>query len=505
MLTSRQRSLLFFLVISYLVGASLLATRAPVTHDEFFTLYIARLPTLNALWVSLRETLDFHPPLSYVLTRFNLELFGLTAFGLRAISVFGGLALLGGLFTFLLPRVGFTLAILGTLLPLATITRQYFFLGRSYMLMLAFTVWGYVFWSEASRRYRTHTRSWTWALAAGVALSLAGFSHYYAVLAYFPLLLAELYEVAKTRRVAWINNLILGSTAILTLIILRPFVTNAKTFSGSFWGHSNLRSVIETYQYLVGGKTFLLWSAFAVVLLIGGRMKKSKPAAPPQTLSAKEAITLAGLAGIPLVGVAVSAFSGAGFTYRYVLIAIIGLSLGLPLCLNTRLKGRPTLATALVILMSIWTVAVWAKDFRWMSGQTALVEKDARELLAAAGTDEPLVVAHYDLFMQYWFHGPRPARDRLTFLNDADRSREYTHGKNCVYAPEALLDVAQVATEPQTFLAAHPTFLCLLAPYHQPLEKQLAIIEKTPITWKVGDYQLYRCATRAAGSMNVGG
>jgi Dolichyl-phosphate-mannose-protein mannosyltransferase len=51
-------------------------------HDELFTFYIAQAPSLGQL-LNLTQTVDLHPPLSYLFVRFSFALFGVSTWSCR--------------------------------------------------------------------------------------------------------------------------------------------------------------------------------------------------------------------------------------------------------------------------------------------------------------------------------------------------------------------------------------------------------------------------------------
>jgi hypothetical protein len=64
------------------VAAILEANRRFVWFDELFTLDLARARTIPLIWQLIRR-FDFQPPAGYLFSRFSMELFGQSSFGLR--------------------------------------------------------------------------------------------------------------------------------------------------------------------------------------------------------------------------------------------------------------------------------------------------------------------------------------------------------------------------------------------------------------------------------------
>ena len=60
-----------------------LAARLPLSNDEFFTYYIARAHGLNGIRRALESGAEQTPPLSHVLSRISMEIFGTSKLAIR--------------------------------------------------------------------------------------------------------------------------------------------------------------------------------------------------------------------------------------------------------------------------------------------------------------------------------------------------------------------------------------------------------------------------------------
>jgi len=481
-----------FLALFYFVGAGLLAVHAPITHDEFFTLHLSLLPNLGTLWQALRETIDFHPPLHFALTRYPLLGLGISPLSLRLISLLSGFVFLLGIFSILKRKLPLPYALMGALIPMATHPYHYFFTARSYMLMLALVTWGTYFWLQGRQEKRLTGSH----LAMAFCFFLASSAHYYAVLAFAAPLGAEAFLILKRRKIYWPTLTALTLSALASFFFLLPFAIAAREFSGTFWGHAGLRSLWETYNFFLGEKTAILWMALLLIFFLPLPFRRRSPS-PTQTVNTQwetdEILCFSILALMPFIAVTLSALTHAGFTHRYVLITISGLSILIATLTHWRLQNRPLRIQWGLTTMLIWTALLWTKDYQWMSEQKGLIIRDVNELLAYGSKREPIVIGQYDIFMQYQFYAPREERNRIVFINSKRFAKLYTDNKDCSFASEALLDFSKVAVNPKDFLKDQTDFPCLLSQLDRETPALLHVTHKTPLNWRVGDYQLYRC------------
>ena len=93
----------FFLIsfsILFISVTSLHALSKPLWYDELFTLYMSRLPSMEAIWSALKDGADLNPPLLYMATRTTHALLGDGPVATRLPALLGFLIMLLCLFFF---------------------------------------------------------------------------------------------------------------------------------------------------------------------------------------------------------------------------------------------------------------------------------------------------------------------------------------------------------------------------------------------------------------------
>jgi 4-amino-4-deoxy-L-arabinose transferase-like glycosyltransferase len=111
------------LTLLYAVAA-LAASHRFVWFDELYTFDLARAKTIPLLWQLIRR-FDFQPPAVYLLSRYSMELFGQSPFGLRLPSMLEFYVGSVALFFFVRRKVGISYATAGVFLLWLGVPFQY--------------------------------------------------------------------------------------------------------------------------------------------------------------------------------------------------------------------------------------------------------------------------------------------------------------------------------------------------------------------------------------------
>jgi hypothetical protein len=169
---------LFFFSVLYFPITLWLASYKLFWDDEFFTLYLARIPTWSGLVKALATGADQHPPSSYWLTHLCIQVFGASHVGLRLPSIVGFWVLCVALFFLLRPLTGPMWAFVGMLFPTTSKFYYYAMEARGYGLVSGFAAVAVLCWFRAteSRRRKLFLPLMALCLAGAVA------SHYYAAM-----------------------------------------------------------------------------------------------------------------------------------------------------------------------------------------------------------------------------------------------------------------------------------------------------------------------------------
>jgi len=329
-------------------------------HDELFTYYIAQAPTLRRL-LELTHTVDLHPPLSYLLVRASLAVFGHTQWACRLPSVlafFAATALLFWLVTRLVtPMYGLIAILLIWNVPITYSAGE----ARPYSLMLFSASLLLVFWyrcianpdSESTKAQRT-----PWRIAA-VTLSSFGLllSHVLGLLCFAAFLAAECVRWALRGNSDWRlwRALLVPLVSVLAYVPL--FHTSAVILFTDKYRATPLRIAGFYWEFLR-----FVPVPLAAILLLAIFWPRSQADLEPRTDPEKtgqcspsvfwpSACLLGCLALIPLVVGAVFAYKGMAFFDRYGVVFFIPYCLIPALLLGHRARRNPFAGMIVVLLL----------------------------------------------------------------------------------------------------------------------------------------------------------
>jgi len=338
-------------------------------YDELFTFYIAQAPTLGRLFEFAR-TIDFHPPLSYLLVRASFAIFGANTWACRVpflLTFFVASALLFWLVRRLLSALYGLIAVLTMWsIPFTYLSVE----ARPYALLLCFTMLMLVGWYAATDGNKSSDRRWALAaLATGGAGLL--FSHVLGVLCYGTFFAAEIVSFWIRRKADWRLWAALAVPLPATLIDL-PLIRNhtAMQFAQAF-RITPLRMFgfyFESMRYIVTPLVLvallsLLWPLFS---------KKRPTAARPNlpSVGVPFGFLLVSFSLIPLAIGIFFARTGAYFFDRYGIVWLIPLTLVPVLVLGYRTDRNELAGCAVALLL-------WITLFFNTGGKAWLLEQIA--------------------------------------------------------------------------------------------------------------------------------
>jgi 4-amino-4-deoxy-L-arabinose transferase-like glycosyltransferase len=317
-----------------------------MSQDEFFVLQTDSVATVSQLIHIQRTTPISLDPLAYhLLAHASMRVFGVKAFALRLPSFLGYLLMQVCLFFFVRKVVGDRAAVFALAFPALTATLFYSAEARPYGLLLGLYALTLLSWQCASRR------SSAWALpllSISVALTLN--AHYFGILLLIPLCAAEISRSIQQRRIdiPVVSAIILGMAAIVFVL---PFQRAAAEFRQHYYngGTVGLRAITQSYRALFVDYTHaaLRTQHFAAaifvlcaVALIAGSIYRLRN----RTLSLPlpEAVFAITLAALPFFGFLLARFVTHSIEVRYVLGAIIGITVLLAAVLAPALRRDAT-------------------------------------------------------------------------------------------------------------------------------------------------------------------
>ena len=456
-------------IVVYAGVTCALATRH-LWHDELYTYYIAKAPTIAQL---LRDvSLDLHPPLGYLVTRASLALFGDSAFATRLPFL---LAFLIGslcLYQFLAERLRPAYGLLGMLVFWATPFLAYATEARPYALVLAFFGIAMLAWERAVQP----ARSWISVLVLGLAVLAMMLSHFFSVFYIWPFCVAELwrwYRSRKLDRALWAVLLLPCAVPLLYLSSIHrwesaayPPVQQASPFKlATFFYHS-----LEPE-----GSVLLL--AVCIGIALAPRMRTNAPRVtsdgPLTNATAFAPLDVAftiGLLTLPVVLDVMLIKTHGVFFPRYAIVASLsyGILLALFVAKQTNKSRTAAVAANCILLASIagtTLVSAALNTLRtWGRTTNAAVTSPPLDQIRP---DLPLVAASGLTFFEMdKYESPRTVA-RLFYLSDRALALRYAHAtifEGGFVTLNQHFPIRAKVVPYQQFVAAHPHFLVVGTP-----------------------------------------
>lgn len=402
-----------------------LASTKPLWSDEFFTLYLARLPTLNDLWTALSTGADQHPPLFYLLSRLSLWALGENALAVRIPAILGFWLFCLALYFLVGRNTSPWFGAIAMVFPMSTLGYQYAYEARGYGPVLGFSAWALLCWTHV----RT-PRLRPWAIL-GLALFLAAAvgCHYYAVMLLLPLGVGETtYSVRARKLDPWVW---LGFAGIgITLATSWHFIASARTFAPAFWARPNWGDAFWYWQNVLGPAQVPL---FVVLCIWLGIRAMSPPNAPGNDLPADtapqrdlwpEMAAVWCLLALPLLVMIGAKVTTGAFHFRYVLFALLGPCILFPWALHRISRRRELVGAIALALMVLWFYAQGLSRIGDERTSRRAINDDAEWLLEHNPERLPLVLARNDLWYRQSYYGPSELKRQIIYLAAPERARQ---------------------------------------------------------------------------------
>jgi len=451
---------LWILLALALAGSVMLVERArakPFWHDEVATILASRLP-IGTLWQASRDGLDLAPPLNTMLTRVAHAVFSTGLVSTRLPPMFGfGLASLL-LFVMVRARSNTLVGVAAALIPCFTGAFPYAYEARGYAVAVGLFALAIFGWSEsAAGRHCVRNLS-----VMALALSAGVWTHYYAALAFLPIVVGELVRQIGGKRFDPSPWLALAAAAIGTLPLV-PLVAAAAPQAATFWTRLEPSTLASTYDFILGAldtRRFALGGGIVVILAIGEVIRRRRGSAPSSRQLAGHEVA-AGLTtlAIPAVAMAIGSVAGRPFAPRYVLFAVVGFAAVIPLT-TWRLTSNSSLAD---LVLCLTLLLPFAKDVAGSLEGVRFASPnplEGRPQLAQrlVGSD-PIVLSAGLAYLQFWYYMPADQRQHVVYVADP-RSELRTTGTDTIdrgylalarWTPLAVVDY-------NTFVREHRAF-----------------------------------------------
>jgi hypothetical protein len=396
-------------------------------YDELATYYPAKLPTVAALLDFFRQGLDVHTPTASLLLRVWMKLFGSGPVVDRMPFALGCLVFCISIFVFVSRRCSAVYAAAAMIFPALTLLLYYATEIRCYGILLGFIGLVLVSWQAAADGRKR-------ALAAvGFFAGLAGAicCHYYAVLLWIPLGLAELTRTFVRKRIDWPVWLALILSPLVILIFL-PSIRNASAYRSSMWSKPHFSQIAGTYVELFFPCCVPLLAATILILLLAPRFSISIPGAF-KPAPAAEWVLAGALALLPVYAVPLSIVSG-GFVPRYALAAVGGVTILLAFALSRCLKGQPFAATIMTLFFLAWFIMTSVNAIRAQAAQNGGLGTPLGSPLQTSTwvrelekSDLPIAATPALFFMKLQYYASAEMRRRVHYLSDEQMAQRF-HG-----------------------------------------------------------------------------
>jgi uncharacterized membrane protein len=278
---------------------------------------------------------------------------GPTPLALRLPSVLGYLLMSVCLYRYAARWYPAPYAWLAMLFPLTTVAFWYASEGRPYSLVLGFSALALVCWQDAIDGVRRPLA----LTGLGLSLAAAVSTHYYAVLTVVPLAVGEAIRTWTRKRIdvaIWVV-FVLG---FLPLLAFGPLLVECRKYAANFWSKPSWGQTYGFYGFLLGmSMPVLIVLFFLDVVLDRVRWAATVPETSGEDTKGFPLHILAAavvFAALPTVAVILAKVIKSGYTDRYALTTVIGVSLLVTEVSHRVFRGRTTPALFLVISLLVW-------------------------------------------------------------------------------------------------------------------------------------------------------
>ncbi len=409
----------------YFDGFGLISSKAVITNDELFTLYISRLPYFRDVWAALATGAEQTPPFFYAISRADVHLFGVSGLALRLPELLAFALMCACLFHVVARRTSPVYGVIAMLFSFMTTAFNYAYEARAYALVLAFSSFALLCWLwAADGRHRVLALI---GLAASMAAAIS--SHYYAVLAFFPLGLGEVARSFRRKRIDVGVWLALG-LSLSPLLAFMPLIRSARKFAPHFWAEPRWSSMGYFYEHFLLTPSAVPLLVIFLTVVLYSTFRRAQADGPRKRVSdhvpAHEMVAAAGFLLIPVVGVVLAKTVVGAFSDRYALPTVIGLCLIVGWGLFSALAGRRAVAVALALVLCGFLAVKELQTYRRVAESTALQAATYFFLERNAPSDAPIVISGPMDFTELTYKPPRDLSGRLTYLADPRLAVQYT-------------------------------------------------------------------------------
>jgi len=398
-------------------------------YDELCTWVVATLPSPSAIWNALLRAADSQAPAFYLLESWMAKLVPNQQIAYRLPSIVAGGITLACLFVWMKRRYSPPVVLVSILIPLLTVfDSTYTVEARAYALVMACLAFALICYDRLP--------AIGWVVGLAISLAVAESLYYYAIIAMLPFVAAEALYVWKKRTVRWA---VWGALACgpLPLLFFWPLLVNFKAYYGqNFWAKPTMTKAFGTFGWLFGmpldaTKTVTTTTVALVVAIaaIGAALyflAKSFRASQgdPRFL---DGLQISAFLLLPIIFFLVTKPTHAGFTERYALPVVLGVTLAAGYGLSCLSKRTLYLVSGLIFLcflsqeLSFWTT------YRLARALHGIGQKPIEQLVSAAGhRDLPVMVTAANDFLQLSYYATPTWKARFVSVVDPPGALKYS-------------------------------------------------------------------------------
>lgn len=433
-------------------------------HDELFTYYIAKTPSLSKLFQFKNLGIDLHPPLSYLLVRGSLTVLGDSAFATRVPYVIAFLVGSLCIYKFVSQRLRPAYGLLAMLVFWSTPFFSYATEARPYALVVAFFGIAMLAWTRAIQPLRSKSS------VVMLALAVLGmmFSHLFSVFYIFPFCLAELWRWYAQRKFDWA----IWMALLLPAAVPFFYLSQVHSYEAGAFAPVQQASpfkVLTFFYNTLQPEGFVLLIAVLVGLAVAFRRERQETERTSFMKPVEVAFTV-GLLLLPAVLVtALIVIHGAYFP-RYGILALIAYSLLIAffMAIYTNVNRLAAAAASVILLASICGSTIVFRMLNtlrtWGRTTTATVHTAPIEKMRP---DLPLVAASGLTFLEMDKYESPATVSRLYYLSDRNLALRYAHAtifEGVFVTLNRHFPIRAKAVPYRQFVAEHPHFLVVGTP-----------------------------------------
>lgn len=431
-------AVLAFGLVLYFVRSLAWSQATAMIPDELLTYVQAQLPTLGALWTTLKTaptTVD--PPLNPLISFLALRLPVPFTLALRIPAILCYAAMMLSLFVFVrrrFPAAALFAFALPMVLPIVSFSIQ----SRPYALWMAASGWALVCWQSAAREAVGRRRRAFSLCGLYVCLTIAVLAHYLGAFILLPMMIGELWRSrANGRDIAVWLTFVAGGAAVLLYV---PFLEAASAYKVHPW-HGVLTRDLED-SYLMGISAFALGMIMIAVAAHLFWKRSMRPATGESGFTPGECVALTVLYLIPAAMFVLALFITHSYVPRYSIIFSIAAVCFLAVLLSTlasQIRGLAALLLAILFLRAA------------VPPRLSLLQQETGGITAALPapiekfSQLPIAMPIWDSYLRFYLYGADELKKRMLLVWDPDRLTEFgdngslanlavARAMNCPYA-----------------------------------------------------------------------